>query len=224
MKLFHGSENIIKKPEINKGKTYNDYGAGFYCTEDINMAREWSVAEGRDGYANCYEFNSNGLSILDLSSENYTVLNWIAILLDNRHFDLHSDFASEAKRYMLDHFLLDYDAYDVIKGYRADDSYFMYAQDFLNNSISLSTFAKAMRLGELGEQIVIKSEKAYEAISFFAAETVTSEIWFPKKDLRDSRARTAYREMNNSAWKRGEIYIMKILDEEMEAGDVRIRL
>ena len=29
--------------------------------------------------------------------------------------------------------------YDVIIGYRADDSYFAFAQDFLNNAISLNT-------------------------------------------------------------------------------------
>ena len=40
MKIFHGSENRIEKPEYGKGKPYNDYGLGFYCTEDIEMAME----------------------------------------------------------------------------------------------------------------------------------------------------------------------------------------
>ena len=105
MKLYHGSVEIVRKPQLNKGKIYNDYGQGFYCTEDINLAREWSVGEGRDGYANSYELNMTGLKTLDLCAKEYSVLNWLAILLDNRVFDLHSDFAVEAKKYMLDHFL-----------------------------------------------------------------------------------------------------------------------
>lgn len=30
MKIYHGSENIIKKPVYGAGKLYNDYGRGFY--------------------------------------------------------------------------------------------------------------------------------------------------------------------------------------------------
>lgn len=224
MKLYHGSVEIVSKPQLNKGKIYNDYGQGFYCTEDINMAREWSVGEGRDGYANSYELNMTGLKTLDLCAKEYSVLNWLAILLDNRVFDLHSDFAVEAKKYMLDHFLPKYQSFDVIKGYRADDSYFMYAQDFLNNSISLSSLSKAMKLGNLGEQTVIKSSAAFDAIKFKEFERVSSAVWFPHKDSRDRKARESYREMSKQPWKKGEVYIMKIIDEEMEADDVRLRL
>ena len=49
--------------------------------------------------------------------------------------------------------------YDVIIGYRADDSYFSFAKDFINNTISVEQLAEAMRLGELGIQIVLKSER-----------------------------------------------------------------
>ena len=40
MKLYHGSKYIIDKPTFGKGKPYNDYGLGFYCTENIDMAKE----------------------------------------------------------------------------------------------------------------------------------------------------------------------------------------
>lgn len=40
-RLYHGSRDISKKPVYGYGKKYNDYGLGFYCTEDINMAKEW---------------------------------------------------------------------------------------------------------------------------------------------------------------------------------------
>ena len=40
MNIYHGSKDIIKQPEYGKGKPHNDYGLGFYCTEDIEMAKE----------------------------------------------------------------------------------------------------------------------------------------------------------------------------------------
>ena len=39
--IYHGSDHIIERPEFGYGKTYNDYGTGFYCTENPNMAKEW---------------------------------------------------------------------------------------------------------------------------------------------------------------------------------------
>lgn len=38
-KIYHGSRDIVKKPVYGKGKTYNDYGSGFYCTDTIEMAK-----------------------------------------------------------------------------------------------------------------------------------------------------------------------------------------
>jgi hypothetical protein len=36
--LFHGSDHIIEKPVFGEGKSYNDYGRGFYCTEHVELA------------------------------------------------------------------------------------------------------------------------------------------------------------------------------------------
>lgn len=45
--LYHGSSSIIRKPVFGFGKPYDDYGSGFYCTEVLDLAKEWSVDEGR---------------------------------------------------------------------------------------------------------------------------------------------------------------------------------
>ena len=42
-----------------QGKVYNDYGQGFYCTESLELAKEWSCAEREDGYVNQYEMDEN---------------------------------------------------------------------------------------------------------------------------------------------------------------------
>ena len=224
MILYHGSKDIIERPIYGFGKKYNDYGKGFYCTEDITLAKEWAVGAERNGYANEYSFDGKGLKVLDLSSDEYTVLNWLAILVDNRLFDIQSDFGEAAREYLRDRFLPKYETYDVIKGYRADDSYFTFAQDFLNNQISLKTLNAAMHLGKLGMQYVIKSDAAFKKIEFVNAHEALFEEWYPRKEKRDRDARTAYAKLRKQPWQRGEIYIMRILDEEMEADDERLRL
>ena len=39
--LYHGSEYLIENPQFGKGSLHNDYGRGFYCTENIELAKEW---------------------------------------------------------------------------------------------------------------------------------------------------------------------------------------
>ena len=170
MKIFHGSENRIEKPEYGKGKPYNDYGLGFYCTEDIEMAKEWSCGEDHDGFANEYTLDITGLKVLNLNAPEYTILHWLAVLLKNRTFRLTNPIAKDAKEYLLEHFPVNTEDYDIIIGYRADDSYFSFAEDFLNNAISVRKLEKAMRLGNLGEQVVLVSRAAFDALQFVSAE------------------------------------------------------
>lgn len=223
IKLFHGSKKIIDRPQFGYGKKHNDYGLGFYCTEDMNMAKEWAVQADIDGVVNSYNIDMSHLNVLDLNSEEYCILEWLVILLKNRRFDIQSDFGEEAISYLTENFSVDYEEYDIIKGYRADDSYFSFAQDFINNNISLSTLKSAMKLGKLGEQIVLKSKKAFESIQFEESIYVDSSVWFPKKELRDKKARNEYHELRQRPWKRGEIYMMQILDMEIKRDDVCLR-
>ena len=64
--LYHGSEFLIEKPEFGKGARHNDYGRGFYCTENIELAREWACAQHKNGYVNIYELDMEGLKVLQI--------------------------------------------------------------------------------------------------------------------------------------------------------------
>ena len=222
-KIYHGSEHIIKKPIFGYGKTYNDYGLGFYCTKEIEMAKEWGVNFDRNGYANIYEIETDSLNILDLNNDKYIILHWLAILLENREFDAPSGLAAEAKEYILKNFTVDYKNYDAIIGYRADDSYFSFAQDFINGTISYRQLGNALRLGKLGQQFVLKSKKAFDNLKYLGYETAESKEWFEKKDLRDKLARREYFDVERNKRQRGDIYIAQIIDEEMKADDTRLR-
>lgn len=221
--IYHGSKDIIKKPIYGKGKTYNDYGLGFYCTENLELAKEWGVEIDRNGYANIYQIDDSKLSILDLNSNNYCILHWLAILLENREFDIPSPLALEGKEYILNNFYIDYKEYDVIIGYRADDSYFSFAQDFLNGTISYRQLNNAMHLGNLGQQFVLKSKKAFNEIQYVGNEIALCDEWYAKKENRDKSARRDYFDTEKNKRQRGDIYITQIMDEEMKVDDLRLR-
>ena len=220
--LYHGSPEIIEKPVFGKGKINNDYGRGFYCTEHIDLAKEWACAEGKNGYANKYEIDTAGLSVLNLSSEDYTILNWLAILMYNRKGRLQTPIAKTGRNYLIENFLPDYKGYDMIVGYRADDSYFSFARSFVMNTISLKQLGNAMRLGKLGEQYVLKSKKAFEAIRFVNYTIADNSIYYAKKKARDDEARAAYyKELENDDL--NGLFMRDIIREEIKPDDPRLR-
>ena len=221
--IYHGSKDIIKVPEFGKGKSYNDYGRGFYCTENPDLALEWAVDLDRDGFANKYEIDDSGLSVLNINDEGYTILHWLEILLENRQFEVPSLLAAEGKEYIRKNFFVDYKSYDVIIGYRADDSYFSFAQDFLNGTISYRQLCSAMKLGDLGMQFVLKSSKAFDRIKYVDNAFASAEEWFSRKQNRDKSARRDYFNAERSKRQPGDIYITQIIDEEMRGDDSRLR-
>ena len=221
-KIYHGSDHIVKTPGYHGGKPHNDYGYGFYCTESSEMAKEWAVSEEHDGYANCYELDLQGLKILNLNRD-YTILTWLTVLIQNRTFNMDSPLAVEVSRYLSDHFNVDTALYALVIGYRADDSYFSFAQDFLSGTISYQQLRRAMYLGELGEQIVLVSPGAFEAIHYMGCEEAPRSDWLLRKTERDRRTRAEYLHSDRMRYRRGELYAVTILDEEIRPDDPRLR-
>ena len=222
--IFHGSDHIIDKPAYKDGKETNDYGKGFYCTLNPEMAKEWACKGNTDGFVNKYEFVTDGLKVLNLLDGEHTVLNWIALLLKHRIFTIQDEIAKDAREYIIRHFAVDTTGYDVIIGYRADNSYFSYAQSFISNALPLRCLCKALKLGKLGEQTVLISEKAFNQINFTKAELVEKEVYYPKFRARDDNARKSYREeIRKSKAYRDDIFVMDILREELKNDDPRIQ-
>ena len=222
MRLYHGSINMIEEPEFGVGNSKNDYGQGFYCTEHIELAKEWACAENRDGFANEYELETDGLSIMNLSDARYHILNWLAILLENRTFVRERGLALTAKDYILSEFLPEYKNADVIRGYRADDSYFSFASAFLNNTITLEQLGKAMKLGKLGEQVVLKSKRSFAQLKYSRAILADNQIYYPKKAARDRSARESFREERMNTVLEG-IYVIDIVRNNWKNDDPRLR-
>lgn len=222
--LYHGSQQIVEAPRFGEGKIYNDYGQGFYCTESLELAKEWACPVKKDGYANRYVLHTEGLNVMYLTRGEYHILNWMALLLKNRRFDINNSVGSRGREYLLVHFLPDISNVDVIIGYRADDSYFSFAEDFVNNTISVRDLNTAMRLGALGEQVVLISEKSFRQIVFEGYETADYREYYYKRTERDTQARAAYRTQKKELSDlKEDLFILDIIREEMGPDDERLR-
>ena len=222
IELWHGSSHVIKHPEYGMGKPNNDYGRGFYCTRSIELAKEWACVGLDDGFANRYTLTTDGLLFLDLSQPPYTILNWLAMLVENRRFQPTTAVAAQGIEYLKQVFLPDASQADVIVGYRADDSYFSFARAFVNNAISLDQLAEAMRLGELGKQIVLASPQAFAALRFQGCEIARASTYHGLRNERDRTAREAYRRKSAEADLDG-LFMRDIIREKVTNDDPRLR-
>lgn len=219
--LYHGSKDKVEKPEFGKGNRYNDYGQGFYCTEHEDLAKEWASNLLSGGTVNRYELKMDDLKILDLTSSKFNILNWLALLLENRRPALSNPIAKVGQEYLLKNFSIAINDYDLILGYRADDSYFSFARAFLNNTISLNQLKQAMTLGKLGEQYVLKSEKAFAALSFLSSETVTHPFFYIQRRISDMEAREDYDQLLKEPDIDG-LYLRDVIKEEVNNDDPRL--
>lgn len=222
MIIYHGSENIIYEPVFGKGSSANDYGRGFYCTEDAELSKEWACKRNRNGFSNCYELNTKGLKICNLNGEDYNILNWMALLTKYRGYWQRKSIAEDAKEFLQDRYLIDISGFDVIRGYRADDSYFSFAQDFITGAVSVQKLSEAMRLGGLSEQIVLKSKRAFDQLTFKSYESAEAVVYFGKKETRDREARKKYQDLRPSVSRLDEIYILDIMRGNVSDEQLRI--
>lgn len=192
--IYHGSEKILKAPEFGKGEVYNDYGQGFYCTKNKDLAGEWAVLwTEKDGYINEYSFDYTDLKVLYLNQ--MPVENWIAVLIVNRR----GEYKKQHKKRMdvfLDKFRVDISAYDVIEGWRADDSFYTYIRDFFAVALSVEKLKEAMGFGDLGNQICLKSKKAFDIIEYAAHYPAPASQFLKQAKDRDEEARRKYLEMD----------------------------
>lgn len=197
--LFHGSPDKIINPVFGRGEDKHDYGKGFYLTESSELASEWAVCRPNDlnGWVHKYELETEGLKILDFQGE--SVLTWLAELMKHRD-------AADSKRYRMlaQKFIARYgietEEYDVIKGWRANASYFYIAKAFVRDEIDLDILEELLSLGGLGIQYCIKSEKAYSQLHEIqeALISVEYDVFNQKYNERDVQGRERMRELIDS--------------------------
>lgn len=224
MIIYHGSKYEIKEPTYGKGRADNDYGYGFYCTQSLDLAKEWACPDNNDGYANKYLLDLTDLKILDLTKKEYNILNWMALLLKNRIPAGMNPNSELARNYIIENFSVDLTDVDIIIGYRADDSYFSFARDFVSNQITLSQLSKAMELGKLGTQVVLHSEKSFTQITFLNSIVADNETFYTKRIARDVVAKKEYKETTRyTAADKDDLFVMDIIRQGVKNDDKRLQ-
>lgn len=171
MIVYHGSDHIVKEPRYLGGKSDNDYGNGFYTTEYEDRAKSWATLNGtpETSIVNVYELDIEELNVLDLNE--YGVLAWIAEVIGNRGTS--QEAARIVGERLVQLYRKDTASYDIIKGYRADDSYTQVVEAFLMNQINIQEVERLFYKGALGNQIFLKSQKAFEKIRWIKSYEVS---------------------------------------------------
>jgi len=197
--LYHGTSDKEIRPAYGLGNDKHDYGRGFYMTADYELAKEWAVCRPneKNGWVHKYELDTDGLKILDFQTKD--ILSWLAELMKHRD-------ASDTKRYhmlsakFIEKYGVDTSPYDVIKGWRADASYFYIAKEFVRDNIDMDILEKLLSLGGLGIQYCIKTKQAYSQLKEIDSDLSIVEYneFNNKYNLRDAVARQKMRELINS--------------------------
>ena len=173
MNIYHGSKRIIKEPIPKGSDPHNDYGPAFYLTLDLDSAKSWACKNDSVGIVNKYSVekrNFEHLKILDLTNKNkYNVLHWIAILMHYRVLDSSFKKNNQLVLEWLDKYYIDINQYDVVIGFRADDSYFKFPSKFVSNDLAIEDMNEIFLLGSLGVQYAFISEKAIKSLKFVSS-------------------------------------------------------
>lgn len=197
--LYHGSPNKIVVPQFGFGEGKHDYGKGFYLTENIELAKEWAVCrpDETNGWVHKYELETDDLKILDF--QEHDILSWLAELMKHRD-------ASDSRRYkvlskkFIAEYGIDTSEYDIIKGWRANASYFFIAKEFVRDNIDIEILEELLSLGGLGIQYCIKSELAYSKLAEVEDGLISVDYseFNEKYNERDIIARKKMRELVDS--------------------------
>ena len=173
MKLYHGSKAVIANPIVQGSKCDDDYGPSFYLTTDLNTAKSWACKENVLGIVNEYICDSKvfrNFKILDLTNKDlYSVLNWVAILMHFRILDSSFKKNNIATLKWLEKYFIDVDQYDIVIGFRADDSWFRFPSRFVSNDLAFEDLEKVFLLGNLGIQYAFMSKRAIKSLKFNSA-------------------------------------------------------
>jgi hypothetical protein len=197
--LYHGSPNQQVSPRYGLGDEKHDYGKGFYLTENLELAKEWAVCrpDERNGWVHKFSLDITDLKVLDFQEHN--ILSWLAELMKHRE-------AADSKRYrvlsrkFIEKYGIESENYDVIKGWRANASYFYIAREFVRDNIDVEILEELLSLGGLGIQYCIKSERAYEKLLEIKEELTCVDFreFNEKYNERDVSAREKMRKLVDS--------------------------
>ncbi len=161
MRLYHTGFDIIKVPDLDRGRRNADFGPGFYLSPDGEFSRRWArERSGFSTYVNEYELDLDGLAVKSLQRD----VEWFDYIFRNRNDAIDSNSTA-----------------DVVIGPIANDTIYdvmgVTTSGFLEKEQALSL----LMLGPIYTQVVVKSPKAVSQLRWLGAEELS------QKEIRSYR-------------------------------------
>lgn len=148
--LYHGSNAVVEQPLHDKGRVDTDFGVGFYTSSELSMVEKWACRK-QPAIINEYRINTDELKIYKFNSDR----EWLDFVIGNRQMRTMQD--------------SNYAEYDVLIGPTADDKLFSTIEQYENGYITAETACKVLDCMKVGEQVVLKTQKAINSLIFVQA-------------------------------------------------------
>lgn len=160
MNLYHGSLEIVQKPEIRKANRTLDYGSGFYTTTSYEQAEAWvrrrmDEAKQNRGYVNVYKMSEAIPTDLKQLTFQAPTEEWVDFVMHNR----------TEKGYLHD--------YDIVYGPVANDRVYAAFALYEGGLLNKQDLIKELKAYKLVDQYLFHTEKALETLIFLEAKEVT---------------------------------------------------
>lgn len=158
-RVYHGSIEEVRKPEIRQPNRSLDYGAGFYTTTSYEQAKRWVERRMKDkgvaiGYVNIYELDEEVIKDMKSLFFEKPTEEWVSFVMRNR----------TERNFIHD--------YDIVYGPVADDSVYTQFALYEGGIISLPTLIHELKTYKLVDQYLFHTEKSLLAIKFVKSEIV----------------------------------------------------
>ena len=160
MILYHGSTDLVDKPEIRKSDVYLDFGVWFYTTTSFEQAERWAKIKMRrknvnSGYVAIYEFDiEKGEKELIIKRFNTADEKWLEFVVNNR------------KGNMIE------PETDMHIGPVADDNVYQSIRLFETGAYDAEYTVKKLKTEVLHDQWTFHSEEILKYLNFIEAKEV----------------------------------------------------
>ena len=152
MIVYHGSTEIIKKPDVIHSKKYLDFGKGFYITTFEDQAKRWAVRKGmrqeKAAIVNVYELSEkwDGFRVLSFEKENDKWLDFVCACRKGQSLNKE---------------------YDIIIGNVADDDVFKTVDMYFRGLWDKEKVLRELRYYKLNNQICIVNQETLNQLIVF---------------------------------------------------------
>lgn len=159
IKVYHGSVEEVKNPEIREPNRSLDYGSGFYTTTSYEQARKLVLRRMKEkkvavGFVNVYELDEDVMKCMKSIVFEKPTAEWVNFVMKNR-----------AQRGFTHDF-------DIVYGPVADDSVYTQFALYEGGIISLPTLIQELKTYKLVDQYLFHTEKSLHTIKFIESKQI----------------------------------------------------